>query len=548
MPRPINIAGFNGSNLAVNERLLDESVGVSVIDAEPGRGDLRPLRAALPVATVPASPQRQTIYRFGRLPLSDSLYWFSWSSIVHAVLGFDGLDTTERTYFTGAGTPKWTNNILGIGSPPYPQAARELAVPAPTTPALTLLVTDGPVGGTQGARFYVHTFVNDLGWESAPSPVSAGLTCLPGAQIDITNLEPAPAGNYGITLRRIYRTQPGVTGETEFFFLREIAVSAASTTDDGRQLEDQIESEGWVPPPAGGFGLTALWSGMFGMLSGKTAHICVPNTPYAYPERYDIQFFDTPVASVKWGQSWLVLTTGTARLIQGQDPESLVDTPLALSAPCVAARSAVSFVHGGVWASPEGLAYAGEAGQALLTGPTPVNPKGIFTDRQWKALRPETIVAGRYGRLYVAFYNDGTGSKGFMIDPLNPGGGVWFLRRGYDACYYDELADALFVLDGGSILKFDAGAARLLATFSSKTFRQTAPTNFAWGKVVASAYPVTLRVYCDGVLRTTREVESARAFALTGGFVAEDWRAEVDTTSDVQIVRLANSVRELKGV
>ena len=50
----------------------------------------------------------------------------------------DADDTTERTYCTGSGTPKWTSNAIGLtGGPPYPQATRELSVPTPTTPALT---------------------------------------------------------------------------------------------------------------------------------------------------------------------------------------------------------------------------------------------------------------------------------------------------------------------------------------------------------------------------------------------------------------------------
>ncbi|WP_230685400.1 hypothetical protein, partial [Streptococcus pneumoniae] len=84
------------------------------------------------------------------------------------------------TYYTGDGTPKWTDNSIGLtGGPPYPQASRELAVPAPTTAPAIALTTDGT--GTDATRYYVETFVNDLGWESAPSPISTGLVCKPGA-------------------------------------------------------------------------------------------------------------------------------------------------------------------------------------------------------------------------------------------------------------------------------------------------------------------------------------------------------------------------------
>src|SRR5688572_22977174 len=132
--RPITLAGFAGVNLAINPRQLAESVGVHMLNAEVGRGDLRPLHATQTVATVPASTQQQTIWRMGAGVVNDSQHWLSWTAPVDVTLGFDGDDPTERTYYTGDGTPKWTNNVFGLaGGAPYPQASRELAVPAPVT-------------------------------------------------------------------------------------------------------------------------------------------------------------------------------------------------------------------------------------------------------------------------------------------------------------------------------------------------------------------------------------------------------------------------------
>src|SRR5690606_17606941 len=74
---------------------------------------------------------------------------------------------------------------------------------------------------TEEARYYVTTFVNDLGWESGPSPF-ARIDCKDDALVTLSNLEAAPAGNYGINRRRIYRTESGATGATEFFFEHEL--------------------------------------------------------------------------------------------------------------------------------------------------------------------------------------------------------------------------------------------------------------------------------------------------------------------------------------
>ena len=61
----IRVAGFLGANIALQPMLLPETVGVSSLNSKPGRGDLRPWKAPLNVATVPAG--RQTIHRMGRL-------------------------------------------------------------------------------------------------------------------------------------------------------------------------------------------------------------------------------------------------------------------------------------------------------------------------------------------------------------------------------------------------------------------------------------------------------------------------------------------------
>ena len=132
----LRLSGFLGENRALHPLNLGDSVGTLSLNQNPARGDLRPWRAPLTVATVPAG--RNTIHRMGRDAPSDTNYWLSWTGVVHAVRGFIADDTTERTYYTGDGFPKWTDNTLALASTPYPTAWRQLGVPAPATaPLLT---------------------------------------------------------------------------------------------------------------------------------------------------------------------------------------------------------------------------------------------------------------------------------------------------------------------------------------------------------------------------------------------------------------------------
>jgi hypothetical protein len=532
MSSPISLVGFAGAATDPSARLLDGRVGVKVTNAEPHGGDLRPMRASVQVTIVPAG--RGTIFRLGQGVASDTDYWLSWPGTVNVVRSNDGADTTERIFYTGDGGPKWTNNIIGLaGGAPYPQGSRDDWVPAPVSAPIATLTTDG--AGTDGTRFYVSTFVNDLGWESAPSPTSGPLTAKVGAVVTISGLEPAPAGNFNITKRRIYATSPGTAGTAGLLFLREVPIATTSTTDDARQLGETLATIGHIPPPANAYGLIGLWNGMYAMLSGKSVLFTEPLQPYTTPAAYDIDLTDQPVALARWEQNLLVLTMGAPVLLQGQDPAGMSETPFRVGFACSSARSAVSFDHGVVWASAEGAAYSGS--EVLLT-------KGIVTADQWKAMNPSTMIAGRWRSLYVCSYDDGTGRKAFMLDPLNLSMGIWHLDEGFDACYYDKLQDQLYILVGAAIKKFNAGA-NLTATFKSKVFRQGSPRNFGYAKVVADSYPRVLKVWVDGFLRNSRIIGDERMVSLAGGFKGLDWQIEIDSVDSVQGAYLAAKPKDL---
>lgn len=548
------VTGFAGAVKARESKLLADTVGVDSFNQKPGRGDLRPWRQPLTVATVPSG--RKTIYRMGRDVVSDSDYWLSWSSVVHAIRGFLASDTTERTYFTGSGTPKVTDNTIGLTSPPYPTTARELGVPAPST-ALTLTqVTPGT--GSDETRFYLQTFVTDKGEESKPSAVTS-FTCKPGAVINITGLAAVPAGNYGITLRRIYRTVVGSSNEAEFYRLLEIP-SGDTTAQDNATAPTRIvlESNGpvdgesglaWDMPPAAGKHLTAMWGGMAAMIDGRSVRVCEQNRPWAWPVKYEITPPDvTPVALAVWDKNLLVLSNGRPYVITGSIPSALGDDPIDFEQSCVSERGPATVVDGVCWPAPDGAAYWGARGPRILTA-------GLMLREDWQLLKPATMVGTQYEGAYMVFYEPTPGTlKAFVLDPVNPQG-VYFLDVGYSAAYFDRLTDSLYVLDGTSVKKWDAGASFMTATFKSKVFRCPRPMNMGFLQVTATSYPVDVTITAKwvddgGVARTvtqTRSVTSQRVLKLKGGFLADEWQIECSTAGAVQGIALADSMDEAKA-
>lgn len=544
----IQFAGFFGENRAVEPKLLPDSVCTVSLNQKPGRGDLRSWKAPTTVATVPAG--RQTIYRMGRDVASDAQYWLSWPTVVHAVRGFSASDTTEQTFYTGDGAPKFTNNVIGLASAPYPTANRPMGLPAPTAPATVSAPTPGE-GATVESYYYTYTFVNDIGWESAPAPVSAVVTRDVLDATEISNFSSPPAGNFNILWIRVYRTQTG-SADSNFYFLREFTVGVTSTTDDNRALGELLETTGWLPAPGittGGAistveptltNLTALWNGMMAGISGNSVRFCEAYAPYAWPAAYDVIPPDgKPVGLGVFGQNLLVLTTGRPLVVMGSGPDAMDQQPVEMPQGCVSSRSVVSMGAGVAWASEDGLCWYGAGGPRILTS-------GIMMREDWQALVPSSIIGRMYEGLYFGSYDDGSGRKGFLISPADPQG-IYFLSAGYSAMHFDELRDQLYVLSGTDVQKWDAGSA-LTYTVRSKVFAMPLPHNFGAAQVVASGYPVTFKLYGDGVLRHTETVASRAPFRLPAGFRAFDYQIELEGTNPIQSVSVASSVQELKAV
>lgn len=529
----ITWSGFRGENRALHPLLLPDGVGTLSLNQNPVRGDMRPWKSPLTVATVPAG--RQTIYRMGRDVKSDAQYWLSWPSVVHAVRGMVAEDTTERTYFTGDGFPKWTDNTMALTTAPYPTAWRQLGLPRPATAAL--LVASGGVSTLVESRYYTYTYISDKGEEGEPAPVSLVLTCKPDAVVAISSLAAPPAGSYGIDRIRIYRTQSGLTGAAEFFFLREIASSLTSSTDDGRTLGEVLPSTTWLAPPANLSYLTALWNGMLAGISDGVVRFCEAYKPYAWPIAYDVVVPDAKaVALGVFGQNLLVLTTGRPQLVTGASPESMDSQALTLAEACVAPLSVVSFGHGVAWACPDGLAYYGAGGARIVT-------TGLMTRDDWQAIKPESIVASVYEGAYLGFYTVAGVTQGFLIDPLNPAG-LYFMELPAKALFFDELQDALYLLDGVNIKKWDSGSLQT-ASCKSKQYRSPKPVNFACAEVTADSYPLTFKLYADGVLKHTQSVAGAAPFRLPAGYLASIWQMELASTGAVQGVAMAESMQEI---
>lgn len=533
----ITLSGFFGQNTKKDARILDDGIGVLSLNQRPTEdGALRPWRHPLAIVGPVIPSDRLTMYRLGRTTESTTQFWLSSTLVAHFTRGFDTSDPTERTYWTDGVAPKWIGTDFGLAGTPYPTAARLLAVPQPsTTPTVTLNV-DGPSGEAR-QLYYVFTWVNDIGWESAPSEPFLAPAAKPGAVLDLTASESVPAGNYGVNRIRWYRQQTFAelgSDDSEFFFLREYAIGSVGMQDDGRALttaDGPLPTETWIVLPSTAKWLTQCWNAFAAAIVDKSVGFCVPNFIYAWPLGYRLKFAgQTPLALASFLQQLLVLTDTGAWVVTGNEPGGLDQQEVKL--PVVTSqRSVVVGKRFAMWATKDGIHYYGN--DATLGVGDRNLLEACITPRQWAAFNPSTIAGYLLEEgektYYVGFYNDGA-LKGFVVDPTNPNG-FYPLSTGYSAGYWDPLLRKLFVLDGSTLKQWDSDSTFMTATFRGKVNRQESDTEGEWLELVCEGTAQT-KVIVDGVTVLDDALDQG-LHRLPDGVCGREWQAEVSTSTGV---------------
>ena len=536
---------FSGIAPRLDPRRIGESNAQVAKNCDLRNGTLRALNGTTSVLALTRPGTIKTIYRFGQMITNEAQYWFHWVDDVDVVRGQIAGDTEERTYFAGDSTfghPRVTKSSIALtGGTNYPMQSYRLGVPAPASAP-----TNGGVTGTpdpaleEETRAYVYTYVTADGEEGPPSlPVL--IVATEGQTVALSGLLTGPAGDYNLAAKRIYRTVTTGGTPTDYQFVAEIALATATYNDSKLAVElgETIPSLYWDPPPAGLKGFVNLPNGIVAGFLGNDVYLCEPYRPFAWPASY-IQAVDAPVVGLGvFAETLAVLTRGRPYIMFGSDPNSMVVRQSELAEACVSKRSIVSMLGSVLYASPNGLAMIGSSGGRLIT-------EDIIDKEYWATLNPSSISAYHYDGRYIGFYDTGTVQGGFQFDPSDSNQPFSLFDAYALAGYNDLIRDALYLNVSGTVRKWDAGGTPYTYTWRSRIHEVPHPTNFGWGQVEAATYPVTLKVYGDGVLKHTQAVANSAPFRLPSGFMAIDWEVEVTGTSKVTAVYLAQGIDELK--
>lgn len=387
-------------------------------------------------------------------------------------------------------------------------------------------------------RVYTYTLVNKesgYDFESAPAPASVSIDVKVGETVAVSNFDTIPSG-YTATHRRIYRSVSGT-----YLFVAEITASTSSYTDSvlAEDLGEEIPSLTWLPPPATLKGLTNLPNGIMAGFVGRDIYFCDPYHPHAWPIAYN-QTVDYPVVGLgRMDTTLAVLTTGTPYFLQGSHPDSMVVVKSDLDQSCASKSSIVSANGVVMYASPDGLVMLSPGGSKLVS-------EGSFTYAQWQTLfNPASIRAYMHDRKYVAFYDNGTTTGGFIYDLLT---GQFTLHGVYATAGYTDLVnDKLFLAFSDRTVKVWQAGSALSYVWTSKKFTMPYEMSYSCSQVEAEAYPVTAKYYVDGTLVHTQTVANRKPFKLPVA-VGRDWEFRIEGNTEVFSVATAQSMQELAGV
>ena len=540
---------FGGKAPKISDRLLPEDMATVATNTRLDSGRLDPWKAnasasITPVASYTISAATKTLFRYS------SSIWIGSNEDINIVRSPIAEDPHERLYVSGiggsSGYPRMTTAAI-VGNNTY----YRLGIPKPGNFDSVSVTGSTSVSGTETpqSRSYIFTYVSAYGEEGPPNDALISQIVSVYSDQSVTVDFPAnPSGAFNLANKRLYRTD----ADGIFRFVKTIAIGTDTynDTDPDSVLGEEIPTSSFDAPPDETSsdhpdgplqGLISLPNGFLAGFAGQTVAFSEAFQPHAFPTAYRLTMKSDVVALAPLNTGVLVLTKEKPAVIQGVDPESMTMTEIDSTLSCVAKRSVVDMGSFVMYASPDGLVAATDNSLQLAT-------EGVLTRDQWQALVPSTIIAFAWEGHYIGFYNDGTESKGFIFDPR--GGKNSYVKLDFHATagFNDLENDELYLVVGGSVVKFAAHASSLLSyTWRSKSFFVPRPINPGVAKLNCESYSPnpTFKLFADGVQKYSVTVTNGDTFRLPSGYKANEFEVEISGSVSVNEVCVYESAEEI---
>jgi len=539
---------FGGKAPKISDRLLPQDMATIATNTRLDSGRLDPWKAnasaSITTALGTISGATKTLFKH-----NDSI-WIASDEDINIARSPIAEDPHERLYVSGiggsSGFPRMTTAAI-VGNNSF----FRLGIPVPASFDSVTVTGTTSVSGTETpqARSYIFTYVSAFGEEGAPNTALISQVVNVFSDQSVTVDFPAnPSGNFNLAFKRLYRTD--TDGIFRFVATIPLASDTFNDTVAEANLGEEIPTSSFVGPPDDDStehpdgplqGLISLPNGFLAGFAGQTVLFSEAFQPHAFPTAFRLTMRSEVVAIAPLTSGVLVLTKEKPAVIQGIDPEAMTMMEIDSTLSCVAKRSVVDMGSFVMYASPDGLVAATDNSLQLAT-------ENILTRDQWQDLVPSSIVGFQWEGHYIGFYNDGTESKGFIFDPR--GGKNSYVKLDFHATagFNDLEEDELYLVVGGSVVKFAAHASSKLGyTWKSKSFYLSRPINPAVAKLNCDSYSPnpTFKLFADGTLKHTQTVTDSNTFRLPSGYKANEFEVEISGSVPVNEVCVYESSEEI---
>ena len=402
------------------------------------------------------------------------------------------------------------------------------------------------------ARSYVYRLVNKFGQTSQPSYPSNLVTL--DAQNAVTLALPTVfPPEYCITDLEVYTSEAGLDltgkrGAADWFSVGTVPLGTATFTDAYNELGDMLDSDDVEPPPDNLRDVQYWRSGQLAALSGNHVVFCERNRFHSWCSSARHAIHDTPVALLTGSSYGFVATNGRPAVIElnkdcnGGYCHRVNDGMSSDPHPIVAARSAAMHNDHGIWATKDGLLMIAPNGATKLLS------SKYFTQDQWRALKPETMIGVVHDGVYFGF----TDEIGFRLDlPDNTYHSdsdteLTTIRfsQGKPTALYRSFTDELYIQFADGCYWWNEGFTFMTLRWHGAVFDLPGQTTMTAYKLVHDHANVTAKHWVDNELIDTEIAANNQPKRLPSASGLY-WQVELQTQGEVYEYHLATSVRDL---
>lgn len=338
--------------------------------------------------------------------------------------------------------------------------------------------------------------------------------------------------NTASMIKRLYWTESG-----EYVLIQEnIPVANTGTTvAGGATALGALLSDEWEMPPTDMIAVLRHPSGFMVGLSKNELCFSEPLRPYAWPAKYRQTLESRGIGLGLFGSTIVVATEGAPEMASGVVPESVSLTKGAQPWPCVAARGVAPTGSGVMFPTHAGILFGGPAGFEVATA-------GIYTQRDFSKVQPDTLIAAVHDGAYYGLYNPTPGISRILIFKPSEAASLIEASHPITSLYCDDLDGQLYCVAAGStedaVLLWDGDDGLNLAMdWMSKELWFQKPWNPGAAKV-------------DAVWEMSAEQVAAAQTAYNAALAANEalvagWCGGSMNDDDLNAVRLAGSAIDL---